>query len=231
MLALLNAELLAGLVLGQLIKEGAPMILGSLPAYFNMQGKGSFYDPKSYLVNLATAKMMNYYQLPHAGTSGSGVGWGADLITSGHQWMNHLVSCCGNAGLVPFVGDTLGSMVFSPDIIVYADDIIQQARRFWQGFVLNDATVAMDDIAEFGPGGHFLLSDLTLNEVRSAYHQSEIFENLTFDSWQEKGCPQAEDYLKRHTQKLLSECQPPADHDDLVARGEAFIDSLQQNSV
>jgi len=230
MLALLNAELLAGLVLGQLIKEGAPMILGSLPAYFNMQGTGSFYDPKSYLVDLAMAEMMNHYQLPHAGSSGSGVGWGADLITSGHQWMNHLVSCCGKVGLVPFIGDALGSMVFSPTIIVYADDIIQQARRFRQGFVLDAATVAMDDVIEVGPGGHFLLSDLTLNQFRNAYHHSEIFEKLTFDSWQEKGCPQAADALKSHTQQLLSECQPPADHDDLMARGETFIESLQLNS-
>jgi trimethylamine--corrinoid protein Co-methyltransferase len=229
-LALLNAELLAGLVLGQLIKEGAPMILGSLPAYFNMQGKGSFYDPNSYLVDLAIAEMTNHYHLPHAGSSGSGVGWSADLITSGHQWMNHLVSCCGKVGLVPFVGDALGSMVFSPAIIVYANDIIQQVRRFRQGFVLEDAAVAMQDIAEVGPGGHFLLSDLTLNQFRNAYHQSDIFEKLTFDSWQEKGCPRAEDSLRSHTQQLLNECQPPANHDDLLAQGEAFIKSLQLNS-
>jgi trimethylamine--corrinoid protein Co-methyltransferase len=36
-LALLNAELLAGLVLSQLAREGAPIILGSLPAYFDMK--------------------------------------------------------------------------------------------------------------------------------------------------------------------------------------------------
>lgn len=51
-------------------------------------------------MDLAMAEMMNHYQLPHAGSSGSGVGWGADLITSGHQWMNHLVSCCGMVKLL-----------------------------------------------------------------------------------------------------------------------------------
>jgi trimethylamine--corrinoid protein Co-methyltransferase len=121
-------------------------------------------------------------------------------------------------------------MVFSPAITVYADDIIQQARRFRQGFVLDAATVAMEDIVEVGPGGHFLLTDLTLNQFRDACHHSEIFENLTFDSWQEKSCPQAADALKRHTLKLLGECQPPADHDDLMARGETFIESWQLNS-
>lgn len=100
-LALLNAELLAGLTLSQLIKAGAPLILGSLPAYLDMRGTGSFYSPASYLVNLACAEMMAHYRLPHCGTSGSGMGWGADLIAASHQWMNHLLSCIGKVGLAP----------------------------------------------------------------------------------------------------------------------------------
>jgi trimethylamine--corrinoid protein Co-methyltransferase len=80
------------------------VILGSLPAFFDMKGMGSFYDPQSYAVNLACVEMMAYYQLPHCGTSGSGTGWGADLIAGGHQWSNHLTSCLGKVGLVPFEG-------------------------------------------------------------------------------------------------------------------------------
>ena len=75
-LALMNAEVLAGLTLGQLIKEGTPMILGNHPACFDMKGNQSFYDPKSYLIDLACAEMMAHYNLPYSGTSGSGMGWG-----------------------------------------------------------------------------------------------------------------------------------------------------------
>ncbi len=74
-LALLNAELLAGLVFGQLIKEGSEMILGSLPAAFNMKTMGSTYTASSYLLNLACAEMMSFYGIPHCGTSGSSNGW------------------------------------------------------------------------------------------------------------------------------------------------------------
>jgi trimethylamine--corrinoid protein Co-methyltransferase len=112
-LILLNAELLAGLVFAQLVREGTPVILGSLPAYFDMQTMASFYDTTSYLLNLACAEMMAAYALPHCGASGSGIGWGPDLVASGHQWMNHLLSCLGDVGLVPFVGDVLGSKAFS----------------------------------------------------------------------------------------------------------------------
>ena len=224
-LALLTAELLAGLVLSQLIRQGTPVILGSLPAFFDMKGMGSFYDPQSYVVDLACAEMMAHYHLPHAGTSGAGMGWGADLIAAGHQWLNHLVSCIGQTGLVPFVGDNLGSKVFSPAILVYADEIIAQARLFAQGFPLDDEAVALDEIAQVGPGGSFLTSALTLKLFRRAYYRSRIFPPLTLEEWQARGCPRAEELLRRYTRQLLAEAQAPADHEELIARGQAFIHS------
>ncbi len=117
-LALLTAELLAGLVFSQAVRLGAPIVLGSLPAYFDMRTMVDFYDPRSMLVNLACAEMMAHYGIPHVGTSGSGNGWGPDVIAAGMTWFNHLVSVVGQAGLVPFVGGNFGSKVFSPASVV-----------------------------------------------------------------------------------------------------------------
>jgi len=224
-LAMLNAELLAGLVLSQLVKEGSPIILGMLPAYFDMRGMANFYDPISYMIDLACAEMMAFYGLPHSGTSGSGMGWGADLITSGHQWANHLLSCMGKAGLVPFVGDTLGSTTASPATVVYADEVIAQARRFAAGFAIDQTSTALDDIAEVGPAGNFLMAPSTLGLFRTAYFQSEIFPNLTVNAWTQQGRPRADERLRSHTQQLLEDLTAPDDHEDLIARGEAFIGS------
>ena len=114
-LTLLNAELLAGLVFSQLVKPGTPVILGSLPAFFDMKMMVDFFDPQTMLLNLACAEMMAHYKIPHAGTSGSANGWGADLISSQTLCINQLTSCLGKVGLAPFVGGSFGSKVFSPD--------------------------------------------------------------------------------------------------------------------
>ena len=222
-LSLLNAELLAGLTLGQLIKPGTAMILGSLPAFFDMKGMGSFYDPQSYLMDLACAEMMEYYSLPHSGTSGSGMGWTADLIASGHQWFNHVISCVGKVGLVPFVGDNLGSKAFSPATIVYANEVIEQARLFASGFGLEDDMLRLEEIAEAGPGGSYLTSKLTLLRFRNAYYRSRIFPRLSLEEWQSMGCPQASGLLRRYTKHLIEEVPAPGDGQDLLVRGEAFI--------
>jgi trimethylamine--corrinoid protein Co-methyltransferase len=225
-LALLNAELLAGLVLSQALREGTPVILGMLPAFFDMRGMANFYDPISYVLNLACAEMMAFYGLPHCGTGGSGMGWGADLIAAGNQWTNHLTSCLGKVGLAPFVGDNLGAVGFSPALIVYADEVIAQARRLAHGFELDDASFALEDVSEVGPGGNFLMSAGTLEHYRSAYFESAIFPNLTVEAWSQQGNPRADEKLRTHTQQVLEGLEAPDDHDDLIARGEAFIRSV-----
>jgi trimethylamine--corrinoid protein Co-methyltransferase len=229
-LALINAELLAGLTLSQLIKEGAAVILGSLPTYFDMKEMASFRDPQNYLINLACAEMMAHYRIPHAGASGSGQGWGADLNLAGHQWQNHLISCIGKVGLVPFVGDILGSLVFSPNVIVFANEIIQQTRLYAEGFVLDDAAVALDEIDEVGPAGHFLDTNLTFDNFRTAYFNSDIFEKMNLNKWRERGCPRADDLLRNYTLHLMADCKPPEYHADLTGKGEAFIKNYSSNS-
>lgn len=227
-LTVLNAELLAGLVLSQLMKEGTPVILGILPAFFDMRGMANFYDPVSYLLNLACAEMMDSYRLPHCGTSGSGMGWGPDVIVSGHLWANHLLNCLGKVGLAPFVGDDLGSTSISPAIIVYADEVIAQTRRLAAGFAVDDESVALADIADVGPGGNFLMAPETLKHYRTAYFESAVFPNLTVEDWLRQGRPRADARLRAHTRELLDGLGPPDDHDEVLARGEGFIASLSR---
>jgi len=167
-LTLLNAELLAGLVLAQVIRPGTPIILGSLPAFFDMKTLQDFFDPHSWLLNLACAEMMAHYGVPHSGTAGCGLGWGPDLAAAGQIWTNHLLSLMGKAGLAPAVGGVLGSKAFSPGLVVYANDVIGQAVRLSEGFPLSDEELDLDTVLEQGPGGSFLTSELTLGSFRQA---------------------------------------------------------------
>jgi trimethylamine--corrinoid protein Co-methyltransferase len=226
-LALLNAELLSGLVLGQLAKPGTPVILGSLPAYFDMKVMIDFFDMHTLLLNSACAEMMAHYKIPHAGTSGSGLGWGMDLPAAGILWMNQLSACLGKTGMAPFLGGSLGSKAFSPSTVVYANDVILQARRFADGFELDDLTVGLDEVFATGPGGSFLSARSTRKNFRNAYFESKIFPRLSLEKWQESSQPKADKYLKDYTLQLIADANPPDDQVEKIRLGEAFIKSLK----
>lgn len=225
-LVMLNAELLAGLAFSQMVKEGTPVILGSLPNYFDMKTLVSFYDPLSILMSLACAEMMAHYRLPHCGTSGSANGWGPDLQAAEMYWMNHLTGCMGKSGLAPFVGDTLGAKAFSPVNVVYGHEVIAQSLRLCRGFDLDEQAFSLADIDRVGPGGHFLTVEQTLAGFRDAYYSSPIFPRWNMEKWLAQGRPRADALLREYTQDLLNHLKVPADHDDLIANGEAIINRL-----
>jgi hypothetical protein len=95
----------------------------------------------------------------------------------------------------------------------------------------------VDEILAGVAEGHFLSQPETLKyfgkrrkgetpqaqDPGQPYFPSRIFPRWGLEAWQDNGSPVALDYLKQRTVKLLAESPPPGDHDDLLARGEAFI--------
>jgi trimethylamine--corrinoid protein Co-methyltransferase len=127
--------------------------------------------------------------------------------------------------MVPFVGGSFDSLVFSPELVVYADDLIHQSRQFASGFSLEDEAIGFSDISNIGPGGNFLLSNLTGKFFRDSQFSSAIWPFLTLDKWRGIGEPKADKILKDRTCELLNNLIRPKDHDDIISKGEAFLSS------
>jgi len=222
-ITVLLAELLAGLTIGQLFREGAPMLLGMLPVYFDMKTLMNFYDPQSILVNLACAEMMEFYDVPHCGTSGSGTGWGMDLLAAETYWMNTLTFALTKGGLAPFVGDTLGSKAISPLTFIYCHEIIDQALRCADGFQLDDAHVGLEEIHKVGAGKSYVSAPTTLKKYKSGYYVNPILPRWSMEKWIEAGQPHVQRKLSEYTVEFLKDLPVPEDHEELMRKGQEFI--------
>jgi trimethylamine--corrinoid protein Co-methyltransferase len=223
-LTLLMAELLAGLVISQTIKKGAPILLGMLPVYFDMRTVTNFYDPQSILISVACSEMMKYYGIPHCSTSGSGTGWGMDLISADTYWMNTLALLLSHGHLAPFIGDSLTSKSISPMTIVHVHEIIDQALRFHDGFQLDDANSVVGEIAKVGPGGNFLSQPSTKRNYKGGYYVSPLYPHYSMEKWQEAGSPTDRQVLREKTRDLLASASAPDDYEELIEKGEEFIE-------
>lgn len=226
-LALLNAELLAGLVFSQLVKEGSQLILGSLPAAFHMSSMVSSYTPESYLVNIACAEMMDYYNIPHCGTSGSGIGWGSDINASGDLWMNHFSSIMSKAGMVPFVGGNFDSKAFSPTLAIMADNIIRRVREFTRGFSIAEKDVNLKEIIDLGPGADFLTSSSTLESLNKNSSENEIWPVISLEEWISRGNPDPDKVFVEYSKEIFEKASKESEKlMETVRRGEEIIRSL-----
>ncbi len=222
-LTLLMAELLAGLVISQTIKKGAPILLGMLPVYFDMRTMLNFYDPQSILISVACSEMMKFYEIPHCSTSGSGTGWGMDLIAADTYWMNTLALLLSSGHLAPFIGDSLGSKSISPTTFVHCHEIIDQALRFHAGFQLDDINSAVDEIFKVGPGKSFLSQPSTLRNYKNGYYVSGVYPRYSMEKWLEAGSPTARQVLREKTQDLMKSAPALDEYTEFIAKGERFI--------
>jgi len=191
-----------------------------------MTTMGSQYTPTSYLLNLACAEMMNYYKIPHCGTSGSNNGRGADLLASGDLWLNHLSSCIGKIGCAPFVGGNFDSMAFSPTTVVLSNHIIGEARKFAKGFILNEKAVNLPEISTIGHGGNYFTSEQTLALLNELDSSKTIWPSMSLDTWKEKEMPTAEKDLINYTLDLYSKAKKASEETiDIIKKGEEFINN------
>ncbi len=91
---------------------------------------------------------------------------------------------------------------------------------------LDDAHAVLEEIAEVGPGGHFLGVDSTLERYKTGYYNSRVYPRFSMEQWQLEGQPSAQKVLREKTVELLANAPAPDDFEDLMARGEAFIAGL-----
>jgi trimethylamine--corrinoid protein Co-methyltransferase len=89
--------------------------------------------------------------------------------------------------------------------------------------IVDDDTLALDAIAEVGPGGHFFGVGHTQERFRTAFHRPMISDWRNYESWQEAGSPTAETKATTLATAFLDAYEPPAMDDAARAELDDFV--------
>jgi trimethylamine--corrinoid protein Co-methyltransferase len=90
------------------------------------------------------------------------------------------------AQLAHDVGYLEGGMCNSIEQIVMCDELIAYTKRFMQGLVIDEATLALDVIDEVGPDGDFMSTNHTLSHFRKDWYP-KLFDRRNHDEWAAAG--------------------------------------------
>lgn len=184
-LAVQNAELLAGIVLAQLISPGLPCLYGSTSTNIDLRtGALAVGSPELSLCLSAHAQLARFYGLP---SRGGGALTDASLTDpqAGYESMFSLLTTV-NSGIdfVLHAGGILSSyLAFSYEKFVMDDEICGMLRQYLRGIQVNSDTLAYDVIKNVGPGGHFLGEDHTLERCRTEFWQPALFDRSGLEAW------------------------------------------------
>jgi trimethylamine---corrinoid protein Co-methyltransferase len=166
-----NAEVLTGLVLTQLAREGAPFIYGAMPSIFDMKTTiGSYGAPEFHLMVAAAAEMAAYYGLPFYGTAGCTDAKPLDEQAVAEMTIELFSSVLSKANLVHDLGVMDHCNSVSPELVVLANELITGLKAYARGIDLSDLSEAVDLIRKVGPGNHFLEDEHTLINFRNIWY-------------------------------------------------------------
>lgn len=170
-LAQCNADVLTGLVISQLVKEGAPYIYGAMPSIMDMRTTvGSYGAPEFAMLVAASAELAHSYGLPFYGTAGTSDAKFIDEQSIAEVTMYCFAALLSKANLVHDVGVLDHCINVSPEMVVLADEIIEMLKHFVQGVKVNDEELALEIIRDVGPGGHFLATEHTASKFRTIWY-------------------------------------------------------------
>jgi trimethylamine--corrinoid protein Co-methyltransferase len=220
-IALANAGELVGVVLSQLKREGAPIIIsGGTSDTIDMRTLvGSYAAPENRVMFM---EMAHSYGLPMFGLGGGSDSKLPDEQAAAEAALTLLTETLSGANLIHDVGYLASGMTSSLTQLVISDEIIGWIKRFTQDIEVNDDTLALDVIAEFGADGQYLSSPHTTQHYREDWY-SKLFDRQNIDGWKASGATTLGQRAAQKARQLLTRPQPDPLPDDVLAALDQVI--------
>jgi trimethylamine--corrinoid protein Co-methyltransferase len=217
-----NAETLAGLVLSQAVKAGAPFVWGVGVGAMNMRTMNEVYASAGPVQGYqAQTDLARWYDLPsfsyaaHSDSKTLDQQWGAEAA------ITTITGMLSRATLLHDVGYLEAGLQGSYESILFGDELIGYAKAFMGELKVDDKALALDEIKAVGPGGNHLARPYTRKHFREIW-QSDLFDTSRHAHWVDEGAPTLVDRLRARVAALRAE--PRAF--ELSARVKAELDRV-----
>ena len=205
-----NAELIAGIVLAQLINPGQRIIINDYSHPLNMrQGSPSFGSIGAALHRVMFNQMWRKYELPIYNLVSPTSSKEIDFQHGYEKGIGVILSAISGANIVNFIGSMYGEIAHHPVQAILDDDIAGMVGRFIEGVKIIDETLAIDLIETVGPiPGHYLNKEHTRKWWKKEQFMPMVADRLTYPEWIDKGKKSALDYAKERMDEIRATHEP-----------------------
>ena len=221
-MALTNAEILFGVTLAQLVRPGAPVLYGCASMNVDMKtGAPAYGLADMQRCTIIGGQMARRYGMPLRSSNFSASNT-ADFA-SGYESANASFAAIGSGAnlLMHAAGWVEGGLCTSYEKFVLDCEIVQSLVHMLEPVAINADTLALDEIAAVGPGGHFFGTDRTIATFQTAFYRPLVSTTQNYGAWLDAGARTATERATLIWQEALSAyAEPtinPAIRDELAA--------------
>jgi trimethylamine--corrinoid protein Co-methyltransferase len=220
-----HAEILACMVVSQLVNPGAPIIYTSFARGMDMKsGNISMACPEFGILKVALAQMGKSLDLPIRMPS---------MLRDSKVLDAQAGFETGMIGTVTgLIADLMDGMQLDMDLVVdypdlvFCDDCMAAVRRMAAKLVVDEDTLALETMKVVGPGGTFLSQDHTFQHFRRELWMPGLLERRNWDLWERDGAQNIFKVAERKTLEMLAADPEPL----LPAEVQDQIDEIVKNA-
>ena len=205
-----TAEVLAVTAYAQLVCPGAPVMYGSFASNVDMRsGSPALGTPEYAKAAQASGQIARRLGLPYR-SSNTTVSNCLDGQAVFESEMSLWGSIMGGANLVNHAAGWLeGGLTASFEKLILDAEMLQMMAEYLRPIEVNDDELALDAIAEVGPGGHHFGTSHTLARYETAFYAPIMSIRQNFESWQEAGSIDSATRANAIWKQLLLEYEQP----------------------
>jgi trimethylamine--corrinoid protein Co-methyltransferase len=205
------AESLAGLSYVQLVRKGAPVVLGSFASSMSMQsGAPTFGTPEPALVLYVMASLARRLGVPFRSGGAFTASKVADAQAAYESANTMQPTMLGGVNFVLHAAGWLeGGLTMGYEKFVLDEDQLGMWHSFVRGVDLSENGQAMDAFLTNEPGTHFLGHPHTLANFESAFYRSPTSDNSSFEQWDSEGAKDAATRASAIWKRTLAEYESP----------------------
>jgi trimethylamine--corrinoid protein Co-methyltransferase len=230
-LAQINAECLSGLVMHQLSSPGAPFIYGGAAPVMDMRTSlCSYGSPELALSCAGMISMARWLNLPVFCTAGCSDAHTFDPQAGLEAGYSILAMALAGGNLIHDLGYLGAGMTSSLEMLVLCDEAAGIARFLLSGIEVSPRTLALETIAQAGPGGNYMAEGHTVENFKSSLHFSTVLNRLEHARWQEGGSATLPQRANRRARDILESHRPPELPADVARAVRAVVSQRDQGA-
>ena len=204
-----NAEFLAAATLAQISRPGTPLIYSTLPTMADLRtGAYASGGIENGILHMGCAQMARFYNVPCGGYIGLTNAKLNDAQSGYETGMSTTAGVLAGVDMLNMGGLLDALMAFDFAKAVIDNEIGLMLKRLKRGFDFSEENLALDVIAEVGPGGTFIDKLHTLKHMRTATLLPQIADRNPRMRWEEEGALDAHARAMRKAREILARENP-----------------------
>ncbi|MCF8109909.1 MAG: trimethylamine methyltransferase family protein [Desulfobacteraceae bacterium] len=203
------SESMVGVVVSQLLNPGTCILIGGVQSILDMRRTiYSYGAPELSIMSAAFTEMLNYVGLPMYSTAGCTDTKKMELQSGIEAAFSIHMAMMSGANFVHDNGYTESGITGDVFQTVMDDEIIGMSRLICGGVEVNEETLAVDEICNVGPGGHYLYEDHTMKWFRKHW-QPTLMDRNSYEDWDAQGRLTMKDRIIKKTRDIIENHEGP----------------------